>query len=113
MSRVCTWVTVCVCNVQVTHMPNLEDAIMHTVQGGSDNGASGEGEGSPESNGAGRPSSPPRRSTSPAERRKAAELEFEHSFDSASPAKTPHSAGLAGRAAQIFGNEAHQSSDIL
>lgn len=100
-------------------MPNLEDAIMSTVQGGTNNGAVGQEEGSPESNGAGRPSSPPRRPTSPAERhkaakhQKAAELELEHSLDGASPAKTPHAAGLAGRAAQIFGNEAHQSSDIL
>ena len=90
-------------------MPNLEEAIMNTVQNGS---GSQDGEGSPESNGTGRPSSPSPRSSS-AERQKDAELELEHSYDGGSSGKTPHSAGLAGKAAQIFGNEAHQSSDIL
>ena len=96
-------------DVQVTHMPNLEEAIMNTVQNGS--GSQSE-EGSSESNGASRPSSPSPSSSSPG-RQKGAELEIEHSFEGGSSGKTPHAAGLAGRAAQIFGNEAHQSSDIL
>ena len=101
-------------DVQVTHMPNLEEAIMNnTGQNGSGSGSdSRSGEGTPESNGASRPSSPSPRSSSP-QRQKGAELEIEHSFEGGSSGKTPHSAGLAGKAAQIFGNEAHQSSDIL
>lgn len=95
-------------------MPNLEEAILNSVQNGAGEGSDGE-EGAPESNGASRPSSPsrPPRPSSSAERRKAAELKLEHSYDGSSPAKTPHSAGLAGQAAQIFGNEAHQSTDLL
>ena len=102
-------------DVQVTHMPNLEEAIMNTVQNGTDSGSGRDtqsGEGTSESNGASRPSSPSPRSSSP-QRQKGAELEIEHSYDGGSSSKTPHSAGLAGKAAQIFGNEAHQSSDIL
>ena len=92
-------------------MPNLEEAIMNTVHNGSGSGSQ-DGERSSESNGTGRPSSPSPRSSSP-KRQKGTELEIEHSYDGGSSGKTPHSAGLAGKAAQIFGNEAHQSSDIL
>lgn len=100
-------------------MPNLEEAIMNTMQNGSGNG-NGSGsdsqseEGSPESNGASRPSSPSPKSSSserPA-RQKGVELEIEQSYEG-SPGKTPHAAGLASQAAQLLGNDAHQSSDIL
>lgn len=89
-------------------MPNLEEAIMHTVRdgsGGSDNGE----EGGPKSNGASRPSSPSPQSSSP-RRQNGAELEIEHSYEGASTGRTPHA---AAKAAQVLGNEAHQSSDIL
>ena len=106
--------------LQVTHMPHLEEAIMSSIQNGNGNGndsdSNEEGppsrEGSPQSNGADRPSSPSRPSSSGRQRR-AAELELEHSMEGASPTKTPHASGLAGKAAQIFGNEAHQSTDLL
>ena len=94
--------------VQVTHMPNLEEAIMNTVRDGSGGGKS-EAEGGAESNGASRPSSPSPQASSP-RRQNGAELEIEHSYEGASPGKTPHA---AAKAAQILGNEAHQSSDIL
>ena len=94
--------------VQVTHMPNLEEAIINTVRDGSAGGKSG-AEGGAESNGASRPSSPSPQASSP-RRQNGAELEIEHSYEGASPGKTPHA---AAKAAQILGNEAHQSSDIL
>ena len=94
--------------VQVTHMPNLEEAILHTARDGSGGSNTG-GQGGPESNGASRPSSPSPKSSS-TQRQNGAEIEIEHSYEGASPKNTPHA---AAKAAQILGNEAHQSSDIL
>lgn len=102
--------TVQTVDVQVTHMPNLEEVLMNTVQNGSGSSKS-DGEGGTESNGASRPSSPASKPSS--SRQNGAELEVEQSYEGGSPGKMPHAAGLAGKAAQIFGNEAHQSSDIL
>ena len=96
-------------------MPNLEEAIMNTMQNGNGSGSDSQSEeGSPESHGASRPSSPSPKSSSSRyrERQKGVELEIEQSYEG-SPNKTPHAAGLASQAAQLFGNEAHQSSDIL
>ena len=92
-------------------MPNLEEVLMNTVQNGSGSSKS-DGEGGTESNGASRPSSPASKPSS-SQRQNGAELEIEQSYEGGSPGKMPHAAGLAGKAAQIFGNEAHQSSDIL
>lgn len=89
-------------------MPNLEEAILNTVREGSGGSRTGEDAG-PESNGASRPSSPNHKSSSP-QRQNGAELEIEHSYEGASPGKIPHA---AAKAAQVLGNEAHQSSDIL
>lgn len=100
-------------------MPHLEEAILNTVQQGngvgnsSSNGngnGNGQGNGSSESNGASRPSSPSRHSSS-ADHNQSAQMEIEHSYEGG-PSKAPPASGL-GQAAQLFGNEAHQSSDIL
>lgn len=101
--------------VQVTHMPHLEEAILNTVQqgnsvGNSSSNGNGQGEGSSGSNGASRPSSPSRHSSS-ADHNQSAQMEIEHSYEGG-PSKAPPASGL-GQAAQLFGNEAHQSSDIL
>ncbi|DBA94457.1 TPA: hypothetical protein ACH3X1_002052 [Trebouxia sp. C0004] len=98
---------------QVTHMPDLEEAIMNTVNNGrssSNNTGSEEGSSSSGSNGASRPSSP---SHQP-DRNRAAELAaMEQSIEGGLPRPQPMSAGLAGKAAQGFGNEAYKSTDIL
>lgn len=101
---------VCVPVLQVTHMPHLEEAIMQSVQNGSGGGPQSEEGASHGSNGAARPPSPPRPTSSSATR--AAQLEIEHSSDG-SPPRASSGPGLAGSAAQAFGNEAHKSTDAL
>lgn len=92
-------------------MPDLEEAIRNTVsnQEGSSSNGSGEGSSSSGSNGASRPSSPAQHS----DRTRAAELQMEHSFEGGLPRPQPMASGLAGKAAEGFGNEAHKSSDAL
>ena len=109
--------------MQVTHMPDLEEAIMNSVNNGrssssSSNNGSEEGSSLSGSNGASRPSSPshqPDRNTShQPDRNRAAELAaMEQSIEGGLPRPQPMSAGLAGKAAQGFGNEAYKSTDIL
>ncbi len=90
-------------------MPNLEEALMNTVR----NSSNGDGEGSFGSNGASRPASPSSQPSSP-DRNQAAAMEIEHAFEGSLPKPQQQtSSGLAGKAAQSFGNEAHQSTDIL
>jgi len=101
-------------------MPDLEEAIMNSVNNGrssSNNGSSSsssngseEGSSLSGSNGASWPSSP---SHQP-DRNRAAELAaMEQSIEGGLPRPQPMSAGLAGKAAQGFGNEAYKSTDIL
>ncbi|KAL0050270.1 hypothetical protein WJX82_007782 [Trebouxia sp. C0006] len=106
---------------QVTHMPDLEEAIMNSVNNrrsssssssssSNSNNGSEEGSSSSGSNGASQPSSP---SHQP-HRNRAAELAaMEQSIEGGLPRPQPMSAGLAGKAAQGFGNEAYKSTDIL
>lgn len=95
---------------QVTHMPDLEEAIRNTVnQESSSSNGSGDGSPSSGSNGASRPSSPAQHT----DRTRAAELQMEHSFEGGLPRPQPMASGLAGKAAEGFGNEAHKSSDAL
>ncbi len=100
-------------------MPDLEEAIMNSVNNGrssssssssNSNNGSEEGSSSSGSNGASQPSSP---SHQP-HRNRAAELAaMEQSIEGGLPRPQPMSAGLAGKAAQGFGNEAYKSTDIL
>ena len=93
-------------------MPDLEEAIMNTVNNGrsSSNNGSEEGSSLSGSNGSSRPSTP---SHQP-DRDRAAELAaMEQSIEGGLPRPQPMSAGLAGKAAQGFGNEAYKSTDVL
>ena len=84
-------------SLQVTHMPNLEEAILSTAGRQPE-----ESHGSNGSNGAGRPPSPP-----PGERSNNTGIEIEHSQDGV-PTRVQ-----AEKAALALGNDAHCSQDLF